>query len=67
MATRPKIDKNLYEVEIVVVNKGRKQIKIHLVDYSEQFDEWRDSMIVKGIYFPLSFVWKRCFFTKEDI
>ena len=66
MATRPKIDKNLYEVEIVVVNKERKQIKIHLVDYS-QFDEWRDSMTVKGIYFPLSFVWKRCFFTTEDI
>ena len=35
VAKRPKIDKNLYEVEIVVVYKERKQIKIHFVDYSE--------------------------------
>ena len=27
VSKRPKIDKNLYEVEIVVVNKERKQIK----------------------------------------
>ena len=39
VAKRPKIDKNLYEVEIVVVNKERKQIRTHFVDYSEQFDE----------------------------
>ena len=26
---RPKIDKNLYEVEILDVNKERKQMKIH--------------------------------------
>ena len=42
VAKRPKIDKNLCEVEIVVANKKRKQIKIHFVNYSEQFDEWRD-------------------------
>ena len=47
-------------VEIVVVNKERK------LDYSEQFDEGRDLMTVKGITYP-SFVWKRCFFSKEDI
>ena len=53
VAKRPNIDKNLYEVEIVVVNKKRKQIKIHFVNYSDQFDEWRDVMTVKGIlYFP---------------
>ena len=39
---RPKIDKNLYEVEIVDVNKERKQMKIHLAGFSEEFDEWRD-------------------------
>ena len=53
VAKRPNIDKNLYEVEIVVMNKKRKQIKIHFVNYSDQFDEWRDVMTVKGIlYFP---------------
>ena len=53
-------------VEIVVVNKERKQIKIHFLDYSEQFVEGRGLMTVKGITYP-SFVWKRCFFPKEDI
>ena len=52
MAKRPKIDTNLNEVEIIVVNKERKQIKIHFVGYNKQFDDWRDSMTVKGIYFP---------------
>ena len=55
---KKKLDENLYEFEIVVVNKERKQIKIHFVDYCEQFDEWRDLMTLKGITFP-SFVWKR--------
>ena len=39
---RPKIDKNLYEVNIVDMNKERKQIKIHFVGFSEEFDEWRN-------------------------
>ena len=52
-------------VEIVVVNEERKQIKIHLLDNSEKFDEGRDLMTVKGITFT-SFVWKRRFFSKED-
>lgn len=39
---RLKIDKNLHEVEIVDVNKERKQMKIHFVGLSEEFDEWRD-------------------------
>ena len=42
VAKRTKIDKNLYEVEIVVVNMERKQIKTHFVNYRAQFDEWRD-------------------------
>ena len=37
-----KNDKNLYEVEIIDVNKERKQMKIHLAGFSEEFDEWRD-------------------------
>ena len=65
VSKRPKIDENLFEVEIVVANNPeRKQITINFVDYREQFDEWRDLMTVKSITFP-SFVWKRCFFPKE--
>ena len=37
---RRKIDKNLYEVNIVDVNNEWKQIKIHFVGFSEEFDEW---------------------------
>ena len=48
---RPKVDKNLYEVEIVDVNKERKQMKIHLVGFSEGFDKWRDYDCERD-YFP---------------
>ena len=48
---RPKKDKNLYEVEIVDVNKERKQIKIHFVGFSEEFDEWR-AYDCERDYFP---------------
>ena len=37
---RQKIDKNLYEVNIVDVNNEWKQIKIHFVGFSEEFDGW---------------------------
>ena len=39
---RPKINKNLYEVEIVNVNKERQQMKIQFVGFTEEFDGWRD-------------------------
>ena len=48
---RPNIDKNLYEAEIVEVNKERKQMKIHFVGFSEEFDEWRDYDCERD-YFP---------------
>ena len=51
---RPKIDKNLYEVHTVDVNKKRKQIKIHFVSFSVEFDEWCDYDCERD-YFP--FVW----------
>ena len=48
---KPKIDKNLYEVEINEVDKQRKRLKLHFVGYSEEFDEWRD-FDSEGSYFP---------------
>ena len=48
---KPKIDKNLYEVEINEVDKQRKRLKLHFVGYSEEFDEWRD-FYSEGSYFP---------------
>ena len=48
---RREIDKNLYEVNIVDVSKERKQIKIHFVGFSEEFDEWRNYDCERD-YFP---------------
>ena len=40
--TRPKTDKNLYDIEIVQVDKERKRFKIHFVGFGNQFNEWHD-------------------------
>ena len=48
---RGKIDKNFYEVNIIDVNKERKQIKIHFVGFSEEFDKWRNYDCERD-YFP---------------
>ena len=39
---KSKTDKNLYDIEIVRVDKERKRFKIHFVGFGNQFDEWRD-------------------------
>ena len=39
---KTKTDKNLYEVEVVDVDKERKRLKIYYVGYNEQFNKWRD-------------------------
>ena len=51
MAKRRKINKTLDEVNFVDMNKERKQIKIHLVVFSEEFDEWRNYYCERD-YFP---------------
>ena len=37
----------------------RKQLKIHFVGFSQEYDEWRDYDNERN-YFPL-FAWKKCF------
>ena len=56
---RRKIDKNLYEVSIVNVNRERKQIKNPFVGFSEEFDEWRNYDCGRD-YFPFVRLEKMC-------
>ena len=37
-----KTDRDLYVVEVVEVDTTRKQLKIHFVGFSHEYDEWRD-------------------------
>ena len=37
-----KTDMDLYVVEVVEVDTTRKQLKIHFVGFSHEYDEWRD-------------------------
>ena len=37
-----KTDRDLYVVEVVEVDTTRKQLKIHFVGFSREYDEWRD-------------------------
>ena len=37
-----KKDRNLYDVEVIEVDTTRKQLKIHFVRFSHEYDEWRD-------------------------
>ncbi|CAH3164167.1 unnamed protein product, partial [Porites lobata] len=46
-----KIDRDLYVVEVVKVDTTRKQLKIHFVEFSHEYDEWRD-YDNKWNYFP---------------
>ena len=48
---KSKTDKNLYDIEIVQVDKERKPFKIHFVGFGNQFDEWRD-FSTSGEQFP---------------
>ena len=43
--------KDLYDIEIVQVDKERKRFKIHFVGFGNQFDEWRD-FSTSGGQFP---------------
>ena len=48
---KSKTDKDLYDIEIVQVDKERKRFKIHFVGFGNQFDEWRD-FSTSGGQFP---------------
>ena len=37
-----KSDRDLYVVEVVNVDRTRKQLKIHFVRFSHEYDEWHD-------------------------
>ena len=38
-----KTDRDLYDVEVVEMDTARKQLKIHFVGLSHEYDEWRDN------------------------
>ena len=46
-----KTDRDLYVVEVVEVDTTRKQLKIHFVGFSHEYDEWRE-YDNKRNYFP---------------
>ena len=40
-----KADRDLYDVEVVEVDTTRKQLKIHFVGLSHEYDEWRNNYL----------------------
>ena len=58
-----KTDRDLYFVEVVEVDTTRKQLKIHFVGFSHEYDEWRD-YDNKRNYFPFVRL-EKMFFPEE--
>ena len=58
-----KTDRDLYVVEVVEVDTTRKQLKIHFVGFSHEYDEWRD-YDNKRNYFPFVRL-EKMFFPQE--
>ena len=58
-----KTDRDLYVVEVVKVDTTRKQLKIHFVEFSHEYDEWRD-YDNKWNYFPFVRL-EKMFFPEE--
>ena len=46
-----KKERDLYDVEVIEVDTTRKQLKIHFVGFSHEYDEWRDYDNERN-YFP---------------
>ena len=46
-----KTDRDLYDVEVIEVDTTRKQLKIHIVGFSHEYDEWCDYDNERN-YFP---------------
>ena len=47
-----KTDRDLYVVEVVEVDKTRKQLKIHFVGFNHEYDEWREYVPLEKMFFP---------------
>ena len=60
---REKPERDLYVVEVVEVDTTRKQLKIHFLGFSHEYDEWRD-YDNKGNYFPIVRM-EKMFFPEE--
>ena len=45
MERKRKTDRDLYDVEVVELDTTRKQLKIHFVGLSHEYDEWRDNYL----------------------
>ena len=60
---REKPERDLYVVEVVEVDTTRKQLKIHFLGFSHEYDEWRD-YDNKGNYFPFVRM-EKMFFPEE--
>ena len=40
-----KTDRDLYDAHVVEVDTMRRQLKIHFVGLSHEYDEWRDNYL----------------------
>ena len=58
-----KTDRDLYDVEVIEVDTTRKQLKIHFVGFSHEYDEWRE-YDNKRNYFPFVRL-EKMFFPEE--
>ena len=41
-----KTDRDLYDADVVEVDTTRKELRIHLVGLSHEYDEWRDNYLL---------------------
>ena len=55
-----KTDRDLYDVGVIEVDTTRKQLKIHFVGFSHEYDEWRDYDNERN-YFPFVRLEKKFF------
>ena len=58
-----KTDRDLYDVEVFEEDTTRKQLKIHFVGFSHEYDKWRDYDNERN-YFPFAHL-EKMFFPAE--
>ena len=59
-----KTDRDLYVVDFVEVDTTRKQLKIHFVGFSDEYDEWWRDYDNERNYFPFVHL-EKIFFLEE--
>ena len=59
-----KTDRDLYVVDFVEVDTTRKQLKIHFVGFSDEYDEWWRDYDNERNYFPFVHL-EKIFFPEE--